>query len=500
MGRGRRVRRRSRGDAGGDGGDVDDGAVDDGAAAGSTPRAREHRKGRRARSSVHEGARWQPVQMDPTVMGDLLSQGLMSLEVVDAADYFASSTGGDGDADGDADADDHSAGKELGSDADDDTHIAAPSKAKRTKQQQQQQPQKEDGGAKRGAKQQRGDDAVDAGDHVAKAVQAKRPAPPAAANKASGSSTASSATRDSASAGGEAKPAAKASAAKKVKAADSAAKAAAAPAAAPAPPARKDGDARGPRAAGKHGSSSETAAHAAAASSSVAATGAAPLRKWEIDPATIPTLDADRMSSWSVFGVHDKILLGLQEAKFFEPTAIQRDSMLAGIRDRLDVCGIAETGSGKTLAFGVCLLNGILRQLEAEPEPSGVDASAGAPSPLRAIVLSPTRELAVQIAEHLRLAGKYTGIRVRASEAALRRGVWRVALTLRSRSDSRSNRRHVAGQAGAHAVQDAAAGCRGDAWAPVGADARRTPSWRSRANRASVASLTRCASCRATST
>lgn len=67
--------------------------------------------------------------------------------------------------------------------------------------------------------------------------------------------------------------------------------------------------------------------------------------------------------------------------------------------------GAAETGSGKTLAFAIPIISGILRRQELIDEDE--DQSL-----LQALILTPTRELAVQIKKHFDVAAKYTNIKV----------------------------------------------------------------------------------------
>ena len=69
---------------------------------------------------------------------------------------------------------------------------------------------------------------------------------------------------------------------------------------------------------------------------------------------------------------------------FKAPTAIQCEAIPWALAGR-DVIGLAETGSGKTAAFGLPVLNRLL----------------DAPQPLFGLIISPTRELALQIGEQL---------------------------------------------------------------------------------------------------
>ncbi len=95
------------------------------------------------------------------------------------------------------------------------------------------------------------------------------------------------------------------------------------------------------------------------------------------------------------------ILRGLGDAGFEYCTPIQAQSLPAVLAGR-DVEGQAQTGTGKTAAFLVGIMNLLLR----EPRP----ASAGDGQP-RALVIAPTRELAVQIHRDAEQIGLHTGLR-----------------------------------------------------------------------------------------
>jgi len=93
---------------------------------------------------------------------------------------------------------------------------------------------------------------------------------------------------------------------------------------------------------------------------------------------------------------------GLAEASFERCTPIQAQTLphaLAG----LDIAGQAQTGTGKTVAFLVALYARLLR------EPVPTDRKLNAP---RAVVLAPTRELAVQIHSDAEPLGAHTGLRL----------------------------------------------------------------------------------------
>jgi ATP-dependent RNA helicase RhlE len=103
--------------------------------------------------------------------------------------------------------------------------------------------------------------------------------------------------------------------------------------------------------------------------------------------------------SFSVLGLDAKILRAVQEAGYTEPTPIQTAAIPQIIAGH-DLIGIAQTGTGKTAAFTLP----ILTRLAAQP--------ATQRSGTRVLVVAPTRELAVQIDENIRIYGKHLPLRV----------------------------------------------------------------------------------------
>ncbi len=100
------------------------------------------------------------------------------------------------------------------------------------------------------------------------------------------------------------------------------------------------------------------------------------------------------------------MLKALDNEGYTIPTPIQEQAIPI-ILNRKDLLGCAQTGTGKTAAFALPLL-----QLLCE-DAAGVSAETrpGSPRPIRALVLTPTRELAIQIDESFAAYGKFTGIR-----------------------------------------------------------------------------------------
>ena len=101
------------------------------------------------------------------------------------------------------------------------------------------------------------------------------------------------------------------------------------------------------------------------------------------------------------FALHPQLLKGLEESGFIRCTPIQAMTLPLTLEGR-DVAGQAQTGTGKTAAFLVALFNRLLtRDAHAERR-------AEAP---RAVILAPTRELAVQIDKDAVQVGRHTGLR-----------------------------------------------------------------------------------------
>jgi len=101
---------------------------------------------------------------------------------------------------------------------------------------------------------------------------------------------------------------------------------------------------------------------------------------------------------FSSFGLHADLLRGIKDLAFTAPTPIQKEAIGPALEGR-DVLACAATGSGKTAAF---MLPTLHRLMTHKP------AVATGPRRARALVLTPTRELAVQILEHLNAMAVHT--------------------------------------------------------------------------------------------
>ena len=99
-------------------------------------------------------------------------------------------------------------------------------------------------------------------------------------------------------------------------------------------------------------------------------------------------------------GLSPALLRALTEANYTTPTPIQAQSIPALLSGR-DLLGAAQTGTGKTAAFGLPLLQKLSKETPAK-----------GPRKPRALVLVPTRELAVQVADSLKVYGRHLRLNV----------------------------------------------------------------------------------------
>ena len=165
------------------------------------------------------------------------------------------------------------------------------------------------------------------------------------------------------------------------------------------------------------------------------------------------SLKLSEMGDWREMFVREELLEVLANRGFRSPTPIQRLTLPAALKGKMDIVGAAETGSGKTLAFGIPIIQGILedRKYEethrADSNESEEDSEIATESPdveenavnvidnieldfdlavessptekevrrgdqLRGVILTPTRELALQINKHLSVLAAGAGLGV----------------------------------------------------------------------------------------
>ncbi|MFC3712756.1 DEAD/DEAH box helicase [Sphingoaurantiacus capsulatus] len=106
------------------------------------------------------------------------------------------------------------------------------------------------------------------------------------------------------------------------------------------------------------------------------------------------------MTKFSDFGLADFLQKALAAEGYETPTPIQAQAIPHLLAGR-DICGIAQTGTGKTAAFALPSLHNLSQRPIAPPHKG-----------CRMLVLSPTRELASQIAESFRAYGKFMKLTV----------------------------------------------------------------------------------------
>lgn len=122
--------------------------------------------------------------------------------------------------------------------------------------------------------------------------------------------------------------------------------------------------------------------------------------------------------TFSDFTLIDPILKALQDEKYETPTPIQAQAIPVALLKK-DILGCAQTGTGKTAAFAIPIL-----QLLNKEYPH--------PKQIRSLILTPTRELAIQIEESFKAYGKYLklkhtvifgGVSQHAQTATIRNGI-----------------------------------------------------------------------------
>jgi len=124
--------------------------------------------------------------------------------------------------------------------------------------------------------------------------------------------------------------------------------------------------------------------------------------------------------SFESLGLSAELLRAVREQGYTEPTPIQLQAIPAVLQGR-DIMAGAQTGTGKTAGFTLPLLQRLGMRLAGNP-----------PRAIRALVLTPTRELAAQVAESIETYGRYLpyraavifgGVKINPQIAKLRNGV-----------------------------------------------------------------------------
>lgn len=125
--------------------------------------------------------------------------------------------------------------------------------------------------------------------------------------------------------------------------------------------------------------------------------------------------------SFSQLGLNPKILKAIKEQGYSKPTLIQKEA-IPMVLGRHDILAAAQTGTGKTAAFTLPLLE-IMSKKKGKKENKPF---------IKALILTPTRELAAQVAENIEAYSKYLplkkavifgGVGINPQKSILRKGV-----------------------------------------------------------------------------
>lgn len=104
--------------------------------------------------------------------------------------------------------------------------------------------------------------------------------------------------------------------------------------------------------------------------------------------------------TFNELNISKAVLKALEEKDYTTPTPIQQKAIPVALTGR-DILGLAQTGTGKTAAFAIPIIEQLKTNIPRR----------GEKRPIRSLILTPTRELAIQIEEAFSDYGKYTGLR-----------------------------------------------------------------------------------------
>jgi len=118
--------------------------------------------------------------------------------------------------------------------------------------------------------------------------------------------------------------------------------------------------------------------------------------------ANTDTASTSTPTSFVELGLLPELLQAISEEGYTEPTPIQRQAIPA-VLSRRDIMGSAQTGTGKTASFALPILQLLAPNANTSPSP--------ARHPVRALILTPTRELAVQVEASFQAYGRHVPLR-----------------------------------------------------------------------------------------
>ena len=103
------------------------------------------------------------------------------------------------------------------------------------------------------------------------------------------------------------------------------------------------------------------------------------------------------IKNWMQFEMAEELAESLVANRFVQPTEVQKQSLVF-LNGHIDMVIAAKTGQGKTLTFGIPVLDLLIKKMQKDVQNSGEPEEF---KQLKALVMSPTRELAIQIKDHL---------------------------------------------------------------------------------------------------
>lgn len=121
--------------------------------------------------------------------------------------------------------------------------------------------------------------------------------------------------------------------------------------------------------------------------------------------------------SFKELEIIDPILKSLQEEGYSEPTTIQSKAIPILLKGK-DLMGCAQTGTGKTAAFAIPILQLLYQK----------NVQRGQHKKIKALVITPTRELAIQIGESFDVYGRHTGLQNTVIFGGVKQGAQTLAL------------------------------------------------------------------------
>ena len=121
-------------------------------------------------------------------------------------------------------------------------------------------------------------------------------------------------------------------------------------------------------------------------------------------------LNKSKLMTFKELKITEPVLKALSDKEYVTPTPIQEQAIPAGVEGR-DILGIAQTGTGKTAAFAIPIIEQLMKKEKNPEKENNPSLSKNNKRRIKALILTPTRELAIQIEESFSDYGKYSGLK-----------------------------------------------------------------------------------------